>query len=440
MYKPIFVSYSRRDRNRVIPFVKELEKKIGKNRIWIDRTGIESGDDFKDRIMSAIDRSEIVLFMLSDNSLQSEYAKMEVEYAHNTDKKVIPVVLDGKPLRGWFLFDFGRINYTDISDQDQVKQLDETLKKAVHSAVNTKYLELARKYLNEHPKEDVYAVDYCRFDDDLKCCLLINFTKKEVDCLKFFHEELGYSFMDMYYSQKWEGEEDLDDERRNILMGVLKKVDYEYCLMVDNIDLTKHLKAYKFRRALFFNGIDEKPELSGFVDVINDEDYEKLLALKMQDRDLCFNKLRNILPDVFESISQAAEYIDEILLDRLSAPYAVEMTEVEEDVFNIIGEKPASEQIYEEPWQNNDGFRHTSLNIEEKVLSFFMEDIEFCEVGYREEIDNVNALEVQKAMNVENYRGIIERFKSDFNGRDGVQEFKKWLDDNGIEYCYKDTR
>ena len=169
MYKPIFVSYSRRDRNRVIPFVKELEKKIGKNRIWIDWTGIESGDDFKDRIMSAIDRSEIVLFMLSDNSLQSEYAKMEVEYAHNTDKKVIPVVLDGKPLRGWFLFDFGRINYTDISDQDQVKQLDETLKKAVHSAVNTKYLELARKYLNEHPKEDVYAVDYCRFDDDLKC-------------------------------------------------------------------------------------------------------------------------------------------------------------------------------------------------------------------------------------------------------------------------------
>ena len=106
MSKPIFISYSRKDKDYVIPFAKELDNRVGQNRIWIDWTGIESGEDFKDRIMNAIDRSQVILFMLSDNSLQSEYAKMEVEYAHNTNKKVIPVIRDGKPLRGWFLVSF----------------------------------------------------------------------------------------------------------------------------------------------------------------------------------------------------------------------------------------------------------------------------------------------------------------------------------------------
>ena len=436
MYKPIFISYSRKDKDYVIPFAKELDNRVGQNRIWIDWTGIESGEDFKDRIMNAIDRSQVILFMLSDNSLQSEYAKMEVEYAHNINKKVIPVILDGKPLRGWFLFSFGRINYTDISDTAQVDQLVETLKKFQY-AVNLKYLELARTYLNEHPKDVLYQVDYVRDDDDLNCSLLLNFTEKEIDCIRFFHEELGYSFMDLNYIDKWEGDENLGEERRNILFGALKEIDHEDGFLVDNIDYSQKVKAYKFRRAFFFHGFEGQPELSYFGAIINDEDYMKLLAIKMEDRKFCFNKLRYLMPDVFESISRDAEYIDEFLQNDFSVTYAVEMTEVEEDVFNIIGEESVSEEIYEEPW-HDDRTRHTVLNIKEKVLSFFMEDIDCMLAGDRENIDNVNALDVQKAMNVDNYHGILDRFKLDFNGRDGVQIFKKWLDDNGINYSYNE--
>ena len=437
MYKPIFISYSRKDKDYVIPFAKELDNRVGQNRIWIDWTGIESGEDFKDRIMNAIDRSQVILFMLSDNSLQSEYAKMEVEYAHNTNKKVIPVILDGKPLRGWFLFSFGRINYTDISDNDQVDQLVETLKKFQY-AVNPKYLELARTYLNEHPKDVLYQVDYVRDDDDLNCSLLLNFTEKEIDCIRFFHEELGYSFMDLNYIDKWEGDENLGEERRNILFGALKEIDHEDGFLVDNIDYSQTVKAYKFRRAFFVHGFEGQPELSYFGAIINDEDYMKLLAIKMEDRKFCFNKLRYLMPDVFESISRDAEFIDEFLRNDFSVTYAVEMTEVEEDVFNIIGDESVSEEIYEEPW-HDDRTRHTVLNIKEKVLSFFMEDIDCMLTGDRENIDNVNALDVQKAMNVDNYHGILDRFKLDFNGRDGVQIFKKWLDDNGINYSYNES-
>ena len=78
------------------------------------------------------------------------------------------------------------------------------------------------------------------------------------------------------------------------------------------------------------------------------------------------------------------------------------------------------------------------LTIAERVLSFRMED-ERTKLIDRENIDNVNALDVQKAMNVDNYHGILDRFKLDFNGRDGVQIFKKWLDDNGINYSYNES-
>ena len=113
------------------------------------------------------------------------------------------------------------------------------------------------------------------------------------------------------------------------------------------------------------------------------------------------------------------------------------MTEVDEDAFTILGEPGLMECIYDGDTYDG-GTLYTALNIAERVLSFHMEK-ERTKLIDRENIDNVNALDVQKAMNVDNYQGILDRFKLDFNGRDGVQIFKKWLDDNGINYSYNES-
>lgn len=468
MYKPIFISYSRKDINRVIPFVKALEKVIGENRIWLDLSGIESGSEFEDRIIKAIDDSEIILFMISDNSMQSVSAKNEVKYAYNKNKKVLPVILDGGGLRDWFLFIFGRINFTDITDPKQVKQLEETLKKTVRTSVDTKYLELARTYLNEHPKEEMYRVSITPIepvhDEDYHDDLLVNFTNKEVDCLRFFCEELGYPYQHLFEIKDWQEEQDIDEEHRNILIGALKKMAFDYWFWADSVVFTKTDKKYKFRMAIFPHGFDQKPEIHDFVASVKDEDYLRMLALKMSNRHLCFNDLRYYLPNAFDYISLQAEiiYFDvsghcggpwtEDLIsvqdfvdvrkdssyESLSlAPYAVEMTEVDEDAFTILGEPGLMECIYDGDTYDG-GTLYTALNIAERVLSFHMEK-ERTKLIDRENIDNVNALDVQKAMNVDNYHGILDRFKLDFNGRDGVQIFKKWLDDNGINYSYNES-
>lgn len=120
----IFISYSRKDIDEVNLFVNMLQKRIPTLTCWFDITGIESGDEFEEKIIAAIDNSSYVLFILSDNSIQSQWTKDEVMYAKNIGKKVIPILLNGSKLdEGWFLFKFGRIDCIDSKSSIQIDKL-----------------------------------------------------------------------------------------------------------------------------------------------------------------------------------------------------------------------------------------------------------------------------------------------------------------------------
>ncbi len=118
----VFISYSREDLLQIESFVKDIEQRAN-IKCWIDWTGIESGSQFEDVIVRAIDSVDIVLFFISENSINSTYAKKEISYAYNTNKRVVPIVLDGGTLRGWFLFKFGDIDYIDIHQPRQCDKL-----------------------------------------------------------------------------------------------------------------------------------------------------------------------------------------------------------------------------------------------------------------------------------------------------------------------------
>ena len=119
----IFISYSRKDFNEVKALYEMLKSRISNINIWFDLTGIESGDEFDEKIIAAIDNSKMLLFALSDNSMQSKWAKDEVMYAKNTEKRIIPVLMKGACLKGWFLFRFGRVDCIDLQDEKQVTKM-----------------------------------------------------------------------------------------------------------------------------------------------------------------------------------------------------------------------------------------------------------------------------------------------------------------------------
>ncbi len=118
----IFISYSRKDIDKVLPIVKEIESK-GIS-VWFDIDGIESGDEFVTKIATAIDNSDSVLFMYTENSVNGQWTQKEVMYAKEQKKIVIPILLDGSmPDKGWFKFLYGTINCIDITNNLQKEKL-----------------------------------------------------------------------------------------------------------------------------------------------------------------------------------------------------------------------------------------------------------------------------------------------------------------------------
>ena len=125
----VFISYSRKDYDEVVRFVKVLKQRIPSLSIWFDIKSVKVAEDYEEKIVTAIDSCRYIMFFISDNSLQSKHTKREISYAEVVGKKVIPVLIKRTEFsKGWFLYKFGTINYTDVDNKIQVKQLIENLK------------------------------------------------------------------------------------------------------------------------------------------------------------------------------------------------------------------------------------------------------------------------------------------------------------------------
>ena len=125
--RPIFISYSRQDLDRVKSIVRKIEHETG-IKCWIDLNGIESGAQFQEVIIEAIDNAEVVLFVLSQNSMFSDYAKKEVLYAKKVGKRVVPISIDDMPMKGWFLFEFSMVDAINYENNEQRAKLFRDLK------------------------------------------------------------------------------------------------------------------------------------------------------------------------------------------------------------------------------------------------------------------------------------------------------------------------
>ena len=120
--RKVFVSYSRADKDKVLPLVKNLEKNVG-TKFWIDESGIDCAAQFLNVISKAIKDCQIVLFMLSDNSINGEWTQREIMFAKECGKRVVPVILDGRGLRDWTELYFVNVNYVDATNKSQLEKL-----------------------------------------------------------------------------------------------------------------------------------------------------------------------------------------------------------------------------------------------------------------------------------------------------------------------------
>lgn len=128
MKREVFISYSRHDADVVNKFVDRLEQEgIA---VWIDRKGVECGDEFKEVITQAIKDSSVVLFFSSKFSNRSEWTEKEIGMAAKYKKNIIPILLDDSRFNGNIEFDLVNCDFVDYYNSSDTK---DTMERLVHS-------------------------------------------------------------------------------------------------------------------------------------------------------------------------------------------------------------------------------------------------------------------------------------------------------------------
>lgn len=129
----IFISYKRVDKEKVFKIKKQIESALGE-RCWIDLDGIESDAQFKNVIIRAINKSEVVLFMYSKAhseivDFEKDWTLRELNFASKKNKRIVFVNLDGSPLTDTFEFDYGAKQQIDGLSPQSLSRLNEDLKR-----------------------------------------------------------------------------------------------------------------------------------------------------------------------------------------------------------------------------------------------------------------------------------------------------------------------
>ena len=89
--RTVFISYTHQDADFVMKLAEDL-KRMNLEPL-IDRLELQVGDNIRQAVDEMIDKSDYFLFVVSENSMKSTWAKKELEQAMSRKKKVLPIVL-----------------------------------------------------------------------------------------------------------------------------------------------------------------------------------------------------------------------------------------------------------------------------------------------------------------------------------------------------------
>ncbi len=108
--RSVFLSYAHQDTDFAMKLVDDL-RKMNVEPI-VDRLELKVGEDIRTAVDRMMEEADYFLFVVSDNSMKSDWTKKELEQAIARKKGVLPVVLNPKALpeslSGVFYADFSK--------------------------------------------------------------------------------------------------------------------------------------------------------------------------------------------------------------------------------------------------------------------------------------------------------------------------------------------
>lgn len=113
----IYICYSRKD-NEVATEICHFLDQQGLS-YWIDRRGIETGEDFAYSVVKAIKDSESFLYIISESSGKSKSCINELMVAQQYRKRIFPLRIDQTPFLDELSFLIGDLVWVEYSDKNR---------------------------------------------------------------------------------------------------------------------------------------------------------------------------------------------------------------------------------------------------------------------------------------------------------------------------------
>src|SRR5262245_29912491 len=120
----LFISYSSHDRDAVKSLAQDLESAVktlpqaSDFGVWFDQE-LVGGHDWWNNILAAIYHADLFIFALSPSSLDSTPCKLEYTYAHQLNKRILPIIVSGNVNAGLLPTALQRIQFVDYRTQDK---------------------------------------------------------------------------------------------------------------------------------------------------------------------------------------------------------------------------------------------------------------------------------------------------------------------------------
>jgi hypothetical protein len=111
----IFISYARADSGIVDQIVKKIES--SGYQVWIDRGGIQPGAQWKKSIVEAIESADIVLVILSVNSVNSDNVRREIDIAVTANKQIMPISIEKVEIPSTLKYQLAGVQILDFNTE-----------------------------------------------------------------------------------------------------------------------------------------------------------------------------------------------------------------------------------------------------------------------------------------------------------------------------------
>ncbi len=112
----VFVSYSRRDAKFVERLVADLNQAGVVS--WQDRTNIDAGDRWAKSIVEAVDNCDVLVLVLSPDSVVSSNVAREVALADDRQKRILPILIRSAKLTPALEYPLTGVQWVDFTNQN----------------------------------------------------------------------------------------------------------------------------------------------------------------------------------------------------------------------------------------------------------------------------------------------------------------------------------